>query len=86
MISWLSRAPLLGGVAMVVSLLAGCAAIPLAPSSPEIREADLRAHVAALTDELAEGRATGTAGEEAAADWLIRAFARAGLAPAGPVR
>lgn len=83
MISWLSRAPLLGGVAMVVSLLAGCAAIPLAPSSPEIREADLRAHVAALTDQLAEGRATGTAGEEAASDWLIRAFARAGLSPAG---
>ena len=57
--------------------------IPLAASSPEIRVADLEAHVAALTDPRTEGRGTGTPGEAVAADWLARAFAAAGLAPAG---
>ena len=78
-----------GGLAFAASLAVavfattGCTGIPLAPSSPAISEADLRAHVTALTDERADGRATGTEGEAAAADWLARAFSRAGLVPAG---
>jgi hypothetical protein len=91
MTRWPSRANagralhgLRGGAAAVLFLaLAGCAGIPVAPSSPGIVEADLRARVAALTDDRAEGRATGTPGEAAAADWLARAFAQAGLEPDG---
>lgn len=88
MFRWLSRAPRRRSrttaiAAMLLFVLGGCTAVRLAPSSPEIREADLRARVAALTDERTQGRATGTPGEAAATDWLARAFEGAGLAPAG---
>ncbi|MEO0761596.1 MAG: M28 family peptidase, partial [Pseudomonadota bacterium] len=48
-----------------------------------IIEADLRAHVAALTDPAMEGRLTGTGGERLATAYVARLFERLGLDPAG---
>lgn len=62
----------------------GTIALPLPDdTAPAIRAQDLAAHVAALTDPATEGRRAGSAGERVAADYLARAFARAGLEPAG---
>jgi len=52
-------------------------------TSPAITAQDLTAHVAALTDPRTEGRRAGSPGERLAADYLARAFAAAGLRPAG---
>lgn len=60
------------------------APLPLPTTTqPEITRADLEAHVRALTDPSTEGRRAGTPGERRAADYLARAFAKIGLAPAG---
>jgi hypothetical protein len=62
------------------SLLA--VSVPSARSG-EIRGDDLLAHVRVLAADSLEGRRTGTLGCEKAADYVARAFERAGLAPAG---
>ncbi|MBW2233423.1 MAG: M20/M25/M40 family metallo-hydrolase [Deltaproteobacteria bacterium] len=63
------------------------AAAPLLPlperTDPSIQEADLRAHVEALADDLTEGRLTGTPGERIATSYVARAFRRLGLIPEG---
>ena len=46
---------------------------------PEITEADLRHEVEWLADEKRDGRMTGTAGAQAAANWLADYFREAGL-------
>ncbi|MCE9611168.1 MAG: M28 family peptidase [Chthoniobacter sp.] len=56
------------------------AALPL---SPEIRAADLQSQAAWLAAPAREGRATGSAGAQAAADWLAAACKSAGLQPFG---
>jgi len=60
---------------------------PLLPlpvqTTPEIHEADLRAHVEALASDVTEGRRAGTAGERIATSYVARAFRAAGLEPAG---
>ena len=65
----------------------GPEAAPLLPlplhTDTEIREADLRAHVEALSSDITEGRLTGTAGERIATSYVARAFRAIGLAPAG---
>ena len=55
----------------------------MADTAPAIRQADLRAHVAALASDAMEGRLTGTAGELAATAYVAGAFKAFGLAPAG---
>lgn len=56
------------------------------PTDPAISEVDLRAHVAALTDDVTEGRLTGTRGERIATSYVARVFRAIGLAPAGEDR
>jgi hypothetical protein len=60
---------------------------PLLPlpggTAAEIHEADLRAHVEALTSDVTEGRRTGTAGERIATSYVGRAFRAVGLEPEG---
>ncbi len=60
---------------------------PLLPlpeeSSPEISEADARAHAGALASGFSDGRLTGTAGERIATSYVARAFRSFGLEPAG---
>ncbi len=66
---------------------AGPSAAPLLPlplqTDDRIREADLRAHVEALSSDITEGRMTGTAGERIATSYVARAFRAIGLEPAG---
>lgn len=50
---------------------------------PEITQADLRAHVEALTTEAMAGRATGSVGERLATAYVADAFQAMGLVPAG---
>jgi hypothetical protein len=72
---------------ILVSLVLGCARLPwswpLAPA-PQLDPAPLAADVAWLADDAREGRGLGTAGLRAAADYVARAFADAGLEPATP--
>jgi hypothetical protein len=60
---------------------------PLLPvperTDPAISEADLRAHVGALTNDATEGRLTGTPGERIATSYVARVFRSIGLEPAG---
>ncbi|MAG32713.1 MAG: peptidase M28 [Deltaproteobacteria bacterium] len=56
---------------------------PSTGTLPEIREADLAAHVRALTDDRTSGRRAGTPGELVSAEYLAREMQRIGLAPAG---
>ncbi len=48
---------------------------------PEITAEDVKQEVAWLADPARDGRATGSRGAEAAADWLAEYFAKAGLKP-----
>ncbi len=54
-------------------------------SSDSLRGEDLLAHVRVLAADSLEGRRTGTRGCEAAAEYIARRFADAGLAPGGDV-
>lgn len=56
---------------------------PTPATSPEIRAADLRLHVEALTAEPMAGRLTGTAGARLATEYVAGVMARIGLDPAG---
>ena len=60
-----------------------------APAVPQtsaaISAADLRAHVHALTDTAMAGRRTGTPGSRLATDYVARAMAASGLAPAAAI-
>jgi Tol biopolymer transport system component len=60
---------------------------PLLPlperTSPAIDPRDLRAHVAALTSQVTEGRLTGTRGARVATSYVAREFRAIGLEPAG---
>ncbi|MCZ6464748.1 MAG: M28 family peptidase, partial [Proteobacteria bacterium] len=60
---------------------------PLLPlprdTAAAIDAVDLRAHVDALTSDVAEGRLTGTRGERIAASYVARSFRAYGLEPAG---
>jgi Tol biopolymer transport system component len=51
--------------------------------TPEITQADLRAHVAYLASEKLEGRATGSPGAQLAADFIAAQFRVIGLQPVG---
>lgn len=53
------------------------------PSTPEITQADLRADVAYLASDKLEGRATGSDGARAAAEFIAKQFETAGLKPVG---
>jgi Tol biopolymer transport system component len=55
----------------------------LPDTAPGIAATDLRAHVSALTSDAMAGRRTGTAGSTLATDYVARAMAAIGLAPAG---
>lgn len=59
------------------------AASPLDGTAPEIREADLRRHVEALTAEAMGGRMTGTEGERLATAYAAAALTALGADPAG---
>lgn len=59
------------------------AATPVDGTAAEIRVADLRLHVEALTAEEMAGRLTGTEGERRATAYVAEAFAALGLNPAG---
>ncbi|GIW91240.1 MAG: hypothetical protein KatS3mg109_1672 [Pirellulaceae bacterium] len=56
---------------------------PLAELPPAFSGNDLHAHVAWLADPAREGRGIGTAGLDAAADYISRKMAEMGLQPAG---
>jgi hypothetical protein len=49
----------------------------------KITEANLETHIRFLADDKLEGRRTGTAGEQAAGDYISIGFARSGLQPKG---
>jgi hypothetical protein len=72
---------------ILVSLVLGCARLPwswpLAPA-PEFDPTPLAADVAWLADDTREGRGLGTAGLDAAAEHVARAFGNAGLEPPTP--
>ena len=55
----------------------GASGPELSAGDAAIRVGELRDHVAALTSEAMEGRATGSIGEKRAADYIARAFERA---------
>ncbi len=55
---------------------------PAAPAPPTPAESRLRADVGYLADDLREGRAPGTAGIDAAADYIAGVFRELGLKPA----
>lgn len=56
---------------------------PPPSSSPDITADEVRYHVSYLASDELEGRGTGTAGNDRAADYLAREFERYGLEPAG---
>ena len=56
---------------------------PLARLAPVFDPARLKAHVAWLADPAREGRGAGSQGLEASADYIAKAFEKAGLKPAG---
>ena len=68
--------------------LSGCAAARLEPAPPaavrELSAGAFAAHVALLADESLGGRMTGTAGNDAAAEYIAGQFAQADLKPGGP--
>lgn len=51
--------------------------------SQNIKEQELKAHVVYLSDDKLEGRATGSAGEKLASDYIAEEFRKMGLKPAG---
>ena len=55
----------------------------LPATQAKVRADDMRRHVEALASPAMEGRLTGSEGERLATDYVARAFARLGLAPAG---
>ena len=55
----------------------------LMSASPRISEADLRAHVIALSSEVTDGRLAGSPGERIAAGYVARGFRAIGLSPGG---
>ena len=59
------------------------AAVRLAQFAPEIREADLRGQVEFLASDALEGRMTGTAGAQQAAEFIADELKRLGVKPAG---
>ena len=59
------------------------AALLAPPAADLVSEADLRPHIAELASDAYEGRAPGTAGEGKAVGYIAKAWARAGLQPAG---
>lgn len=67
---------------MLVLLLA-CARPGPAPASPADPAAEAAALVTWLADDTREGRAVGSAGFDAAAEWVGARFAEAGLTPGG---
>jgi aminopeptidase YwaD len=67
---------------LLAALCAACAS-PRVSADPVVAVSELRAHVEWLADDAREGRRAGTAGERAAASYIAREFARAGLLPAG---
>lgn len=66
----------------MVAWAPACAAAP-GGVRPVVTVDELRAHVEWLADDAREGRRAGTEGERAAAAYVAREFARAGLQPAG---
>src|SRR6185295_8551567 len=69
-------------------LAGGCAADTSLPpvaqqAMDHFTKAALRAHMRYLSDDLLEGRGTGTRGQELAAKYVAEEFEAAGLEPAG---
>ncbi|MDZ3830256.1 MAG: M28 family peptidase [Sphingopyxis sp.] len=58
----------------------GVSAAPAKTADTPITEADLAAHIRALSDDAFEGRAPGTAGEDRTIAYIVGEWARAGLA------
>src|SRR5262249_36972056 len=70
----ITQAPLRGAKA---------SAPPTDPFSPETTRSELEQEVEWLADEKPDGRMTGTAGAQAAAQWLADYFRKIGLQPLG---
>lgn len=68
--------------ALALTLLAAASTLPAA-DAPPIRPEAIAAHIAFLSDDLLEGRETGTRGYDIAARYSAAQFAAAGLTPMG---
>jgi len=68
---------------LLLAAWAPACAAPRTGVNPQVTVEELQAHVAWLADDAREGRRAGSAGEQAAAEYVAREFARAGLQPAG---
>ncbi len=68
---------------LLLAAWAPACAAPRTDANPQVTVEELQAHVVWLADDAREGRRAGSAGEQAAAEYVAREFERAGLVPAG---
>ena len=66
-----------------IILLFICSLVAIKGFSQSAVEQELKAHVVYLADDKLEGRATGSAGEKLASDYISEEFRKIGLKPAG---
>lgn len=78
-----AASPATGAIDATTADASRAEALPLATTTPAITATDVMARVRALTDPRTEGRATGSAGEALAADYVARSLASFGLEPGG---
>lgn len=66
-----------------ILLIIICSLSNIQSFSQNVKEQELKAHVVYLADDKLEGRATGSAGEKLASDYIAEEFRKMGLKPAG---